>query len=101
MWRVLTSGRGVGASRLATAASQCSLPRWTWTTSAVVSMSRRRRTSCPSAMGCTPPASVSVVTRWTPSARARSITFASVPARQASVTTWPRRSSSRVIRAAQ
>ena len=101
MCRVLTRGRGIEVRRLATAASQCSLPRWTWTTSTSRKRRASRRTSATSAAGVSPLANPNVSIRSTPSRRAGPITRVSVPSRQPSVTTCPRRSSSRVIRAAQ
>src|SRR2546430_1771451 len=56
MWRVLTMGRGVAIRRFATAASQCSLPRWTCTTSTPGISARQRRRSRPSDTGRAPAA---------------------------------------------
>src|SRR5207245_391332 len=60
MWRVRTIGRGVRLSRLAAAASQCSLPRWTCTMSVSASFATRRRTSAASARGAIPLANAKV-----------------------------------------
>ena len=101
MWRVRTMGRGEAAKRLAMAASQCSLPRCTCTTSASGSQPSSARRSRASLAACTPLRNASVATRPTPIARARSITRASLPALQTSVVGCPARSSSALMHAAQ